>query len=351
LIRKVNGYRKDKLMGLTKALSGLIAVLVILATLSGCGSKAGKFTESEVSFQTADSNIVGNLTIPEGKGPFPAVIVLAGSGPFDRNGDVDPRSGEALKLSSTYKDIAYALAQEGFVTLRYDKRGVGNSTGEGGDFPEPSLRDLKAAVSFLKDNPSVDPKRIALVGHSIGGLWALIEAAGNDSIAAVCVMATPAKPFSEVLIEQIDWLVKSQGGNDTDVANYVAQQRAIYDQLRSGELDLSTMSPSERYQYEFVKAIMDVAGADYAREIKCPALILQGDKDLFTNIPQESQLLKEAFIEGGNKDVKLITFANLDHMFRPTPGQPSPQLYYQDRGPISPDVVKTIADWMKTTLH
>jgi pimeloyl-ACP methyl ester carboxylesterase len=178
-----------------------------------------------------------------------------------------------------------------------------------------------------------------------------MEAAGNDSIAAVCVMATPAKPMSEVLIEQIDWLVKSQGGNDTDVANYVAQQRAIYDQLRSGELDLSTMSPSERYQYEFVKAIMDVAGADYAREIKCPALILQGDKDLFTNIPQESQLLKEAFIEGGNKDVKLITFANLDHMFRPTPGQPSPQLYYQDRGPISPDVVKTIADWMKTTLH
>jgi dipeptidyl aminopeptidase/acylaminoacyl peptidase len=339
-------------MRLAKAFSGLIAVLVILATLSGCGAaKVTKFTESVVSFQTVDSNIVGNLTIPEGKGPFPAVIVLAGSGPFDRNGDVDPRSGEALKLSSTYKDIAYALAQEGFVTLRYDKRGVGNSTGEGGDFPEPSLRDLKAAVAFLKDNPSVDPKRIALVGHSIGGLWALMEAAGNDSIAAVCVMATPAKPMSEVLIEQIEWLVKSQGGNDTDVAAVVAQQNAIYDQLRSGELDLSTIPPSQRYEYEFVKAVMDIAGADYAKEIKCPALILQGDKDLFTNIPQESQLLKQAFIDGGNKDVKLITFPNLDHMFRPTPGQPSPTLYYQDRGPISPDVVKAIADWMKTTLH
>ncbi len=347
-------------MGLTKALSSLIAVLVILAMLSGCGSKvAGKFTESEVSFQTADSKIVGNLTIPDGKGPFPAVIVLAGSGPFDRNGDVDPRTVAAekqvgqsvLALSSTYRDIAYALAQEGFVTLRYDKRGVGNSTGEGGDFPEPSLRDLKAAVAFLKDNPSVDPKRIALVGHSIGGLWALMEAAGNDSVAAVCVMATPAKPMSEVLIEQIEWLVKSQGGNDTDVAAVVAQQRAIYAQLRSGQLDLSTLPPSQRYQYEYVKAIMDISGADYAKEIKCPALILQGDKDLFTNIPQESQLLKEAFIEGGNKDVQLTTFPNLDHMFRPTPDQPSLQLYYKDRGPISPDVVKAIADWMKTTLR
>ncbi len=344
--------RKDRLMGLTKALSGLIAVLVILATLSGCGSKvSGKFTESVVSFQTADSNIVGNLTIPEGKGPFPAVIVLAGSGPFDRNGDVDPRSGEAFKLSSTYKDIAYALAQEGFVTLRYDKRGVGNSTGEGGDFPEPSLRDLKAAVAFLKDNPSVDPKRIALVGHSLGGLWALMEAAGNDSIAAVCVMATPAKPFSEVIIEQIEGLLKLEGANETAIAQTVEKQRALYEQLRSGGLDPATYPEPVRSQLEFLKAMMDISGADYAKEIKCPALILQGEKDLFTVIPQESQELKEAFIEGGNKDVKLVTFPNLDHMFRPTPGQPSPQLYYEDRGPIPPDVVNTIADWMKTTLH
>jgi hypothetical protein len=338
----------------------LIGVLLILPVLSGCGSGVtGKFTESEVSFQTEDSNIAGNLTVPEGKGRFPAVIILAGSGPFDRNGDVDARVIEeanatgqsAPALSSTYRDIAYALSQEGFVTLRYDKRGIGNSTGEGGDFPEPSLRDLKAAVAFLKDNPSVDPKCIALVGHSLGGRWALMEAAEDPEIAAVCVMATPAKPMGEVFVEQIEWFIKAQGGNDTDVAVVVAQQRAIYDLLRSGELDLSSMPPSERYEYEFVKAIMDIAGADYAREIKCPALILQGEKDLFTTMPQEAQLLKEAFIEGGNQEVKLITFANLDHMFRTTTEQPGPELYYEDRGPISPDVVKAIVDWMKDTLR
>ena len=346
-------------MSLTKGHSGLIAILVILAVFSGCGVKTGKFTESEVSFQTEDSNIAGNLTVPEGKGPFPAVIVLAGSGPFDRNGDVDARTVAAANatgqsapaLSSTYGDIAYALAREGFVTLRYDKRGIGNSTGEGGDFPEPSLRDLKVAVAFLKDNPAVDPKRVALVGHSLGGLWSLMEAAEDSEIAAVCVMATPAEPMSEVLVEQIEWFVKAQGGNDTDVATVVAQQRAIYELLRSGELDLSAMPSSVQYQYEYVKAIMDIAGADYAKEIKCPALILQGEKDLFTTIPQEAQLLKEAFTEGGNKEVKLITFANLDHMFRTTPEQPSPSLYYEDRGPISPDVVKAIVDWMKATLR
>jgi dipeptidyl aminopeptidase/acylaminoacyl peptidase len=68
-------------------------------------------------------------------------------------------------------------------------------------------------------------------------------------------------------------------------------------------------------------------------------------------IPQESELLKQAFKDGGNQKVKLVIFPNLDHMFRPTPGQPSGELYFQDRGPISTEVVKTITDWMKSILR
>ena len=339
-------------MNLKKPVFCVMVVILIAVMVIGCGSKiSGKFVESEVTFQTEDSQLAGTLAIPEGEGPFPAAIIIGGSGPFDRNGNVDPRSGETYKLSSTYQDIAQALSREGFVTLRYDKRGIGNSTGDGGDFPEPSVRDLKAAVAFLKEQPSVDPKRIALIGHSLGGLWALMEASQDPDIAALCLMATPAKPYGEVLVEQIEWFVKAAGGNDTDVAARVAQQRVIYDQLRSWKLDSAIMPPSEGYAYEFVKAIMDIAGADYAKEIKCPALILQGDKDLFTVIPQESELLKQAFNEGGNKNVNLVIFPNLDHMFRPTPGQPSGELYFQDRGPISTEVVTTIADWMKNTLR
>lgn len=340
--------------------SPLLCVLLALVLLGGCGPKVpGTFTETEVTFQTADSQLAGTIAIPDGKGPFPAVIILAGSGPFDRNGDEDARVVAAanetgqpvITLSSTYKDIAQALSREGFVTLRYDKRGIGNSTGDGGDFPEPSLRDLKAAVAFLQANPLVDPKRIALIGHSLGGLWALMEAAGNDDIATICLMATPAKPMSEVLIEQIEGLLKLQGANDTEIADTVQRQNAVYGQLRSGGLDPESYPEPVRSQLEFLKAIMDVSGADYAKEVKCPALILQGDKDLFTVIPQESQMLKQAFQEGGDKRVKLVNFPNLDHMFRPTPGQPSLDLYYQDRGPISADVVKQIVDWMKATLH
>ena len=347
-------------MNSTRAVAYLIVVLLVLIMLGGCGAETtGTFVESEVSFQTEDSELAGTLAIPEGEAPFPAVIILAGSGPWDRNGDEDARMVEALRqagqpvlaVDSTYRDIAEGLSRAGMVTLRYDKRGIGNSTGEGGDFPEPSLRDLRAAVTFLRSHPSVDPERIALVGHSLGGLWALMKAAEDPDIAAVCVMATPARPYSEVIIEQIEGIITLQGGNETDIAEVVAQQRAIYAQLRSGELDPATMPEPTRSQLEWLKAIMDIAGADYAREIKSPALILQGDKDLFTVIPEEAQLLKEAFIEGGNEEVELVVFADLDHVFRPTPGQPSLALYYEDRGSIPQDVVGTIVSWMQAALR
>jgi dipeptidyl aminopeptidase/acylaminoacyl peptidase len=96
---------------------------------------------------------------------------------------------------------------------------------------------------------------------------------------------------------------------------------------------------------------MDITGADYARQITCPALILQGDKDLFTILPQEAVLLEEAFREGGDDDVTLITFTDLDHVFRPTLEQPSLELYYEDRGPISADVVDALVEWFKETLR
>ena len=346
-------------MNLAKMVCGLVAALLLLTIPIGCGQGAGGgFTESEVSFSTEDSVLAGTLAVPDGKGPFPAVIVLAGSGAFDRNGDLDARVVEAseaagepyVRANSTYRDIAWGLSKAGIVTLRYDKRGIGNSTGEGADYPEPSLRDLRAAVAFLRGNPSVDPDRIALVGHSVGGLWALMEAAEDPEIAALCLMATPAKPMGEVIVEQIEALGTLAGANETEIETTVAQQRALYSQLRSGQIDPASFPEPTRSSLEYLKAILDLSGADYAKQIACPALILQGDKDLFTVIPSEAELLKEAFVEGGNDRVEMVVFPDLDHLFRPTPGQPSVDLYFEDRGPIDPEVVTTIVGWMTATL-
>jgi pimeloyl-ACP methyl ester carboxylesterase len=349
-------------MDAVRPLLCLIAMFGTLIVLGGCGPEStpapGEFSEGNVSFETDDSEIGGTLAVPEGTGPYPAVIVLAGSGPWDRNGDIDARVAEgqqaqgqpAYGVGSTYRDIAQALSREGIVTLRYDKRGIGNSTGERGDFPEPSMRDLQAAVAFLRSQPSVDPERVALVGHSLGGLWSLMAAAEDPDIAAVCLMATPAKPFGEVIVEQIEGLLTLQGANETAIAATVQQQRQVYEQLRSGALDPAGFPEPQRTELEFVKAVMDVAGADYAREISAPALILQGDKDLFTVIPSEAELLRDAFVEGGNSDVELVIFEDLDHVFRPTPGEPNIALYFEDRGPVSPDVIENIVEWMKIRL-
>ncbi|HEY48606.1 MAG TPA: alpha/beta hydrolase [Dehalococcoidia bacterium] len=354
-------------MNPTKALYYVIAALLLLGTLAGCGPEEtgtngeAPYTpgEHEVSFQTEDSSLAGTLVIPEGEGPFPAVIVIAGSGAFDRDGDVDARVAlmqmamlqPVMAANSTYRDIAEALSDAGMVTLRYDKRGVGSSTGEDGDFPEPSLRDLRAAVAFLRESPPADPGRIALVGHSLGGLWALMNAVEDPGIAAVCLMATPAKPMGEVIIEQITGLMELAGANETSIAALVVQQQAIYAVLRSKVEGSGNLTGVSGDDLRFLAAIIDVAGADYARKIECPALIIQGDKDLFTVIPEEAELLREAFIGGGNEDVELILFPDLDHLFRPTPGQPSVDLYYVDRGPIAPEVVEAIVDWMQATLQ
>ena len=347
-------------MTLTRMLSCLVVILLVLLALGGCGPQiTGEFIESEASFQTEDSEIDGTLLVPEGNGPFPAVIILGGSGPWDRNGDEDAGRVEALEeagqpvfaVNSTYRDIAEALSREGIVTLRYDKRGIGNSTGDGGDFPEPSLRDLRAAVEFLRGDPAVDPNRMALVGHSLGGLWALMEAAQDPDIAAICLMATPARLYSEVIVEQIEGMMTLQGANETEIAAIVTQQREIYAQIRSGQLDPAVFPEPTRSELEFLKAIMDIAGADYAKQIRCPALILQGDRDLFTVIPEEAEVLKEAFNEGGNEEVELVLFADLDHVFRPTAGEPSLNLYYEDRGPVDAEVVDTVIDWMKAALR
>ena len=347
----------------------MVLALVVPVVLAGCGpgpdatptptpSGTGPFFETEVSFQSEDSDLTGTIAVPDGVGPFPAVIVLAGSGPFDRNGDVDPRVVEAsqqagqpvMALSSTYRDIAQALSTAGMVTLRYDKREVGNSTGEQGDFPEPSVRDLRAAVAFLREHPSVDAQRIGLVGHSLGGLWALMMAAEDPDIAAVCTLAAPARPYGEVIVEQIEGLLPLQGASESDIAATVDQQRAVYAQLRSGELDPEAFPEPTRSELEFVKAIMDIAGGTYAKEIESPALIVQGGKDLFTVVPSEAEALRDAYIEGGNEQVELVVFPDLDHVFRPTPGEPSLDLYYEDRGPISGDAVETIVEWMTGNL-
>jgi dipeptidyl aminopeptidase/acylaminoacyl peptidase len=352
--------RGEGVMKLASVFSYLFIGLLVLLVLGGCGSQVtGEFVESEVSFQTEDSELSGTLLVPEGDGLFPAVIILGGSGPWDRNGDEDARRVAALQqagqpvfaVNSTYRDIAEELSREGMITLRYDKRGIGNSTGDGGDFPEPSLRDLRAAVEFLRGNDTVDADRIAIIGHSLGGLWALMETAEDADIAAICVMATPAREYSEVIVEQIEGLMTLQGKNDTEIAAIVAKQREIYAQLRSGELDPAIFPEPTRSELEFLKAIMDIAGADYAGEIGCPALILQGDKDLFTVIPEEAEVMKEAFNEGGNGDVEMVIFTDLDHVFRPTPGDPSLDLYYEDRGPVAAEVVETIVDWMKAALR
>ncbi|QNA87780.1 alpha/beta fold hydrolase [Massilia sp. Dwa41.01b] len=145
------------------------------------------YTSSEVGFDNvaAKVKLAGTFTVPQGKGPFPAVVLVHGSGPLDRDSEV---FGHKLFLV-----LADHLSRQGIAVLRYDKRGIGKSTGTLRESTTLDLADdAGAAVRFLRTRPEVDSARIGVVGHSEGGLIAPLIASRDPALGFVVMLAAPA---------------------------------------------------------------------------------------------------------------------------------------------------------------
>ncbi len=169
-------------------------------------TKPYPYQAEDVSFrnQTASVTLAGTLTLPSGKGPFPAVILTAGSGPVDRDETV---AGHRIFLV-----LADYLTRHGIAVLRYDKRGVGQSTG---DFPAATTEDLANdaldAVAYLKNRPEINPKEIGLVGHSEGGLIAPMVVSRSSDVAFIVLMAGPGVTGEEILLKQTELILRANG--------------------------------------------------------------------------------------------------------------------------------------------
>ncbi len=156
------------------------------------------YREEEVSYVNKSAQgvtLAGTLTIPPGKGPFPAVLLVPGSGPHDRD--------ETLLGQKPFLVLADYLTRKGIVVLRVDDRGVGKSTGSRVDATTADFAtDAEAGVAYLKTRPEVDSHKIGLIGHSEGGLIAPMVAARNPDVAFIVMMAGPGVPGDEILLEQ-----------------------------------------------------------------------------------------------------------------------------------------------------
>jgi uncharacterized protein len=241
--------------------------------------------------------LAGTFTAPARKGRIAAAVLITGLSPHERN------NGDAPWMP--FRDIADALTRAGIAALRVDDRGVGKSTGDNTTFTSfDKADDVRTEVGWLRAQPSVDPKRIMLVGYSEGALIAPMVAATDSSIAAVVTLAGPGVPGMEVAQYQVEQpILRNAKIPDADRAAEFAQQM---------KEALTDLSPHE-------SSYLAIDPIPYARQVRCPALIIQGGADATVPV-RSAERIASAMRSGGNTDVTVRIFPGVSHSLLPDPG-------------------------------
>lgn len=315
--------------------------------------------------------LAGTLTVPRDKPRAAAVILISGSGPQDRD--------ETILEHKPFLVIADHLTRRGYAVLRFDDRGTHQSTG---DFQNSSsidfAEDVRAWVRFLRQHQRIDANKIGLCGHSEGGLIASIVAADNPEIRFVVLLAGTGVPGSEVIASQSRRIMEV-GGLAGEELERASKQQEILLRLatqtppqtleqftEAAELELKSYYSQEKLELSEARAAIRAAGnqflspwfqffltydpAESQRRIRCPVLILNGEKDLQVipeiNVPR----IEEAVRSNGNQRVTSEIFPNLNHLFQAaTTGQISE--YAEIEETINPVVLERVSSWLDGVLE
>lgn len=182
--------------------------------------------EAAYENKAAGIKLAGTLTLPNSGGPFPAVLLISGSGAQDRD--------EALFGHRPFLVLADYLTRRGFAVLRVDDRGVGGSSGDGMQATTADLADdVLAGIAYLKGRAEIDPRRIGLIGHSEGGLIAPLAATRGSDVAFIVLMAGPGVPGEEIISRQTELILRAGGASEDQIAAAGAEQRKLFDLIKS----------------------------------------------------------------------------------------------------------------------
>ncbi|MGA2434199.1 MAG: alpha/beta fold hydrolase [Bryobacteraceae bacterium] len=312
------------------------------------------YKTEEVTFpsKAAGVKLAGTLTIPEGAGPFPAAILLPGSGPHNRD--------EAIFGHKTFLVLADYLTRHGIAVLRFDKRGLDAPPAEFQKITEPDLsQDAEGAFDYLKAHARIDGRSTGLIGHSEGGSIAAIVAARRQDIAFAVLLAAPGVPLPELLALQARKLGAAGGSPpDTIEANAKIQDKVF--QALAGEKDAA----AARAKIEKILGGGAQAEAEAAQDtspwfrsslaydpaatlakVKCPVLALDGELDLQVPATQNLPPIEAALKQGGNKDYRVTVLPKLNHLFQ-TAKTGAIGEYGQIDETFAPAALDEIANWI-----
>ncbi len=334
------------------------------------------YAELEVAFPggASDVTLAGTLSVPDGSGPFPAIVLVTGSGPEDRDESIAPAA--AIK---PFAIIADALARAGVVVLRVDDRGTAKSTG---DYSTASVSDFiadaAAALAYVRTRAEVDPARTGLLGHSEGGLDVAEIAAADPSVAFVVGMAPPATTGVDLLVQQSEAILRVSGTPQAEIPIAVQFARDVYAQVLAGDKaaaeqvirdyvgalydrqtpdvqrqlgDRSAYIQSQvdsrmtsLFSPEFASLLASDAGAAWAR-VRAPVLGLFGGKDVQVPAIEQAAALRAALQAGGNPDGTVITLPDANHLFQSAKTGAVGE-YGSLAQAFTPDFLPTLVDWV-----
>jgi uncharacterized protein len=291
--------------------------------------------------------LAGTLTIPEGAGPFPAVLLISGSGQHDRDG--------AMSGHRPFLVLADHLTHRGIAVLRTDDRGVGES---GGDFHQATTSDFatdaESAVAFLRTRPELDAARIGLIGHSEGGLIAAMVAARDPRLALIVLMAAAGVPPWQLARDQARRAAELSGGDGAAAADFNGDIAAIIrhepdpDALRRKLLDrLKDLPAAQRdaslaiAMHPWQRHYLSLDPADFYRRVQCPALAVNGSRDAVVDAAANL-----AAIRASNTRIETMELPGLNHLFQTCETGSSTE-YGQIEETLAPSFLDAVESWLR----
>jgi uncharacterized protein len=305
-------------------------------------ARQSTFTEQPLDLHDQAFVLPGTLTMPNGPGPFPAVVLVQGSGPHDEDETIGP--------NKPFKDLAWGLASRGVAVYRYTKRTQkygAKSTADPAKLTvnDETIDDARAAVALLSQQKDVDPKQIFVLGHSLGAYLAPRIASGDALVAGIVIMAGNTKPLQRIVIDQLHYLTNN--GESTEGATQIAAADKAAAQIESPDLkpgDSVAFLGATTYGAYWLD-LRNYNPIKTAEKLKVPILILQGARD-YQVTPANFSDWQSALAHRSNVTAKFFPDAN--HLFISGSGPGSPS-EYDKPGHVSADVIDAIATWVLPT--
>lgn len=303
-------------------------------------SRPEAFTERELTAGAEGWPLPATLSLPRGEGPFPAVVLVHGSGPNDRD--------ESVGAAKPFRDLAEGLASCGVAVLRYEKRTrhhAARLAAAGITLREEVIDDALAAAELLRRTPGIDPQRVFLLGHSLGAWLAPLIAAEDGRLAGVILMAAPARPLEQLYVEQIRYILSLDPAPSpaarAKLEEAEREAAAVRKIRESGQGSERALGAPRAYWLSFRG--LDPLSA--VARLPVPVIVLHGERD-YQVTTEDFRLWRKA-LEGRHNAV-LKLYPGLNHLFQPGSGASAPA-EYERPGHVSAEVIHSLCQWLASS--